>query len=231
MNCWRFFRLFRPPIAVTAATIIGLCLCHTTSLWAVPLTPEPNSVYSASVWRTTATSQAATLSAATDAGRPEGAAASAVLDCYAGDGTAVVRLSYWADAGPAAAFAATAPLDPTRTTLFTLASAYGKPDATDTISEETYVQWSEFLLNQPESLEPLSKIVGPMTNGMVSSQPTLTLTREMHATDQTSIALFAVWTDRAGFDIFAENNTFGDTPYWEPYAENEHWMCSAALMS
>jgi hypothetical protein len=63
----------------------------------------------------------------------------------------------------------------------------------------------------------------------VNSQPTLFLTRELHSVGNESIALLAVWKDRAGFDVFTKNKTFGDKPYWEPYALNEHWMCQAKV--
>jgi hypothetical protein len=190
--------------------------------------PLDGGAYTASVWRTDKATHNDSLSKAKSQPVPNGTTV-AILDCYIGDGTAVVRLTHWPTQDKASSAAKINPSGAKRTLAFVPTSSHSKPGSPTQISNGMFVQWSEFLLKSPDSKIPLSNIINPMTNGMVISQPTLVLTRELHSLGNESIALLAVWKDRAGFDIFAKNKTFGDKPYWEPYAVNEHWMCQATV--
>ncbi|WKN44824.1 hypothetical protein [Tunicatimonas pelagia] len=86
------------------------------------------------------------------------------------------------------------------------------------------VQYSEFLMKRASALDTLSNIARAMTTGMARSEPTLDFIMTLNSTDSSTISLFGLWNTEAGFEIFSENNTFGDQPYWGPYAENDHHM-------
>jgi hypothetical protein len=69
-----------------------------------------------------------------------------------------------------------------------------------------------------------------MTSAMAEGggEPTLDSIVQLRATDDAVIGLFGIWRTTKGFEVFAENQTFGEEGYWVPYAENEHWMCAVS---
>ncbi|MEM9674509.1 MAG: hypothetical protein AAF992_18095 [Bacteroidota bacterium] len=107
---------------------------------------------------------------------------------------------------------------------------YGAKDATPaTIDDGSSVQYSEFIMKRKPAIDTLSTIAKGMTSAMARSEPTLDYIMTLNSTDSSTISLFGTWNTEEGFEIFTQNNTFGEQPYWEPYAENEHHMFEVVI--
>lgn len=151
-----------------------------------------------------------------------------LLNCYAGDGPAVISLAHHPTRAQAEAALANPDERAKRTYGFALRSGHDDGAQPDRIQPGDFVQWSEFLLREASGLDPLANLVEVMTSAMVQGQPTLRLTREWVSFDGRSIALLAAWTNMEGFEELHKSGKFRNKPYWKPYAENEHWMCEVA---
>lgn len=93
------------------------------------------------------------------------------------------------------------------------------------VNGKSHVQWSEFTLRKGEDIAPLYEIVNPMVATMIAGgAPTLTTADTLHATDNSSIGILATWSEAEGFGVFERQATFGEAPYWAPFADNAHWM-------
>ncbi len=213
-------------------TAIGL----TTALaWAVPavsaasgaftIDTAKGSAYTAVVY--IAGGEAAARVGEALAAREKPAEATGQVLLRAHDGATFVELTKWQSPDRATAY--TAPYFPAVQAYwrrdFAVADAFAQGDADFTITADSSVQWSEFLLRDPADMAELSETVTAMIGTMASGgETTLQAITELHATNDTSIGLIGLWATREGFHVFETNETFGDDPYWGPYADNAHWM-------
>lgn len=141
------------------------------------------------------------------------------------DSTEVVQITRWTTGAAADQYMTQhQPRKDYRILSSTLQNYGAKPEQPFVVDSTASVQYSEFLMKRPSALDTLSPIAVGMTSAMVQSQPTLDFIMTLNSTDQSTISLIGLWNTKEGYEIFAQNNTFGDKPYWEPYAENEHHM-------
>ncbi|WKN41745.1 hypothetical protein [Tunicatimonas pelagia] len=182
-----------------------------------------NQLYVFEVWDTDATTVDSTLSASTAVINKPDLASRMVLK--ARNEGRVVQITTWNSEAAAEEYATDAMPDDSYKILTSKVVNHGSKDAKlaalDTTSS---VQYSEFLMKRKSAVDTLSTIAKGMTTAMVRSEPTLDFIMTLNSTDSSTISLFGIWNTEEGFEVFSENNTFGDRPYWEPYADNEHHM-------
>ncbi len=156
---------------------------------------------------------------------PEGTTSALILRSR--DGTAVVEIVAWPD-GIVSEKTATPYVPAARLYWrrdFDLVTSFAKQDQGFAVTLGDAVQWSEFLLRDPDDIDELSGMVGGMTEAMTVGGPeTLLSIQQLRSEHDTSIGLFGRWAKPEGFEVFLEEGTFGDKPYWDDYADNAHWM-------
>lgn len=193
----------------------------------------PGSVYAVRVWQTTPPTQAEI--AATLDRRPRAASSAGGIVMVCRPGTAVVEITRFASMDAAARFAASAAAGtpaPDESRVLRVVSSSRQADAPSTtvVTRESSVQWSEYVMRPNASIDELQEMTTSMTATMAEGgvEPTLDTIVQLRATDDAAIGLFGIWRTTKGFEVFAENQTFGEQGYWVPYADNQHWMCSVS---
>ncbi|MCU0448525.1 MAG: hypothetical protein MUC97_01610 [Bernardetiaceae bacterium] len=97
------------------------------------------------------------------------------------------------------------------------------------IGPSSSIQYSEFIMLRKNAIDTLSNMVKSMTSAMANAQATLDFITTFHSDDSTIISLLGIWNTKEGFEIFAKQNTWGEKPYWEPYAKNDHHMFDVVI--
>ncbi len=157
------------------------------------------------------------------AGRPAESSAQALLRSE--DGQTFVEITAWPSLDLAETYSV--PYVPSAQVywrrVFELHRAFGS--APLELRAGSSVQWSEFLLRSPKERENLAPLVSGMVGAMAAAGPeSLSAIGQLHSVQNTSIGLLGLWKTKDGFKVFERDRTFGSTPYWEPYADNAHWM-------
>jgi hypothetical protein len=182
-------------------------------------------IYTSAVWKTDETARAALLETMSAEPLPSGALNSALLSSRSGSGPAIVRIVRWPDVRSARTYLDSIPAS-ARARLFRWVGISAKQNAPTVLREGSAVQWSEFLLRDPANADELSTMVTTMTQAMAEGggapdpPPVGPLRRE----EDRNPGLLGLWASMDGFEVFSRERTFGEQGYWEPYADNEHWM-------
>lgn len=193
----------------------------------------PGSVYSVRVWETTLTTQAGIAARLDRQPRAASSAGGVVLVCR--PGTAVVEITRFASVEMAERFAASAiagapAASESRVLRVVNSSRQAGATAVTVVTRESFVQWSEYVMRPNANIEELQEMTTSMTATMAEggAEPTLDSIVQLRAIDDAVIGLFGIWRTTRGFEVFADNQTWGEQGYWVPYAENEHWMCAVS---
>ncbi len=184
--------------------------------------------YVAEIWDTDEAGHAAVVEGAGgDGPEPTGARGGLVLD--ANHGGRVVRLTRWDDSEGAVGYARAAREEepaPRFVHELRLRSIGHEPDQPLVFEASSFAQYSQFVMRRREAVDTLQALAAGMSGGMVLGEPTMQLISTLTSADSSVVAFLGIWDNPDGFELFAEQNTFGEEPYWAPYAENEHDMMS-----
>jgi hypothetical protein len=141
------------------------------------------------------------------------------------DGQEIVRLTSWANEPAAQRYVAAHPKSGNYKCVMAYLASYGTKEAANwVVTPTSSVQYSEFVMLRKSALDTLSGLVKAMTSAMAGSQPTLDYISTFNSTDSTAISLIGIWNTKEGFEVFEKQKTWGEKPYWEPYATNDHHM-------
>ncbi|MEM8968342.1 MAG: hypothetical protein AAGE93_18120 [Bacteroidota bacterium] len=187
-----------------------------------------NQLYVIEVWETEPTLVDSTLSSLPETN--DNANLEQRLVLKARNDERVVQITTWNSDKAAEDYASDKPSYEDYKVLTSKVANYGAKDATPaTIDAGSSVQYSEFIMKRKPAMDTLSTIAKGMTGAMAQSESTLDYIMTLNSTDSSTISLFGAWNTEEGFEVFTQNNTFGDQPYWEPYAENEHHMFEVVI--
>lgn len=141
------------------------------------------------------------------------------------DSVQIVQITTWKNEAAARQYAAKKMADnKSKVRMSRVVSHGAKQQKLFLLDNSSSVQYSEFLMKRKSALETLSSIAKAMTVAMAKTQPTLDFITTLNSTDSTTISLLGIWNTQDGFEIFSKSKTFGDKPYWTPYADNDHHM-------
>jgi hypothetical protein len=146
------------------------------------------------------------------------------------DGAEVVQITLWNSEPAANKYADSLKLRTDRKVRVSRVVNYGaKQPKLFILDTASSVQYSEFQMKRKSAMDTLSTIAKGMTTSMAQVQPTLDYIMTLNSADSLTISLFGIWNTKEGFEVFAKQKTWGDNPYWEPYAINDHHMFDVVL--
>lgn len=147
------------------------------------------------------------------------------------DSSNIIRITDWTSGDDAMNFRKNSKtaVDGYQIQTATIASTAYKSEASIRIDTSSSVQYSAFLMYRSLAIDTLSNLVQSMTSAMVKAQPSLDFIITMNSADSSAISLLGLWNTYEGFKVFEKQNTWGEEPYWGPYASNIHFMCDVVF--
>jgi hypothetical protein len=213
----------RSPIPFIAALAAVACAAVAQAGGTLEIDAEASGALTVAVWIGDEEAGGPLRAALLAADLPEGAGGQALL--AARKGHVLVEITTWPSRTAAETYAVPyLPAVPAYwRRVFVVDRVFGRVPLE--IGPDASVQWSEFLVREPARQAELARIVGGMVAAMAGGgAETLAAIGQLRSVHGTSIGLLGLWDTKEGFHVFERNATFGPSPYWEPYADNAHWM-------